>query len=276
MSGALALVWVSVSPSLFNININIIFFTIHRRSTVTVPYLAPGHNRNKEIEMNNKPEAEAVVYLTRHGARIDSDDSDWLNKCNHNRSDDPHLSQGGNIGAQELAQRLKGLLGESHCENQIKHIISSPYIRCVETANTIAQVLNVPIKIEPGIAEVNSSRQPQFLDTDQLQQQFPLIDSTYKPVMMREDLPLEYSDGACATRSANTARKVRTLLTGPILFVGHGASCLGIAGEFGHHGYVGYTSLTKFIRHNELYKVDGLFGDVAHLTDKQTALESAW
>jgi hypothetical protein len=169
--------------------------------------LAPGHNRNKEIEMNNKPEAEAVVYLTRHGARIDSDDSDWLNKCNHNRSNDPHLSQGGNIGAQELAQRLKGLLGESHCENQIKHIISSPYIRCVETANTIAQVLNVPIKIEPGIAEVNSSRQPQFLDTDQLQQQFPLIDSTYKPVMMREDLPLEYSDGACATRSANTARK---------------------------------------------------------------------
>jgi broad specificity phosphatase PhoE len=215
------------------------------------------------------------VYLTRHGARIDSDDLDWLKKCNHNRADDPHLSPRGHIGAQELAQRLKE--EELSGDNQIKHIISSPYFRCIETANAIAQKLNIQIKIEPGIAEVNSHRNPQFLDTDQLQKQFPSIDATYEPVMTREELPLEYSDGACAHRSASVARKVRTQLTGAILFVGHGASCLGIAGEFGHSGYIGYTSLTKFIQHDGgKYRLDGLFGDVSHLSDQQTALDSAW
>jgi broad specificity phosphatase PhoE len=213
------------------------------------------------------------VYLTRHGARIDSDDSEWLKKCNHDRSDDPHLSPSGHIGAQELAQRLKKELSDNH----IKHIVTSPYIRCIETANAIAKELNIQIKIEPGIAEVNSSRNPQFLDTDQLQTQFPLIDATYEPVMTREELPVEYSDGACAHRSASAARKVRTQLSGAILFVGHGASCLGIAGEFGHRGYVGYTSLTKFIQKDGVkYRLDGLFGDVSHLTDQQTALDSAW
>mmetsp|Transcript_2481 Transcript_2481/g.3516 ORF Transcript_2481/g.3516 Transcript_2481/m.3516 type:complete len:221 (-) Transcript_2481:230-892(-) len=219
----------------------------------------------------NKNVSDAV-YLTRHGARIDSDDSEWLKKCNHNRSDDPHLSRSGNIAAQELAKRLKS----SQSVNQIKHIISSPYIRCVETANAIAKELNMHIKIEPGIAEVNSSRSPQFLDTEHLQKKFPSIDSSYAPVMTREDLSLEYSDGACANRSASAALKVRTQLTGAILFVGHGASCLGIARAFGHHGYVGYTSLTKFIQHDGKYRLDGLFGDVSHLTDKQAALDSAW
>mmetsp|Transcript_14900 Transcript_14900/g.24416 ORF Transcript_14900/g.24416 Transcript_14900/m.24416 type:complete len:220 (-) Transcript_14900:2211-2870(-) len=213
-----------------------------------------------------------VVYLTRHGARIDSDDSEWLKKCNHNRADDPHLSPSGHAAAQELAQRLKRtLLG-----NHIKHIISSPYIRCVETANAIAKELSIKIKIEPGIAEVNSSRNPPFLDTEQLRKQFPSIDASYTPVMTREDLSLEYSDGACANRSATAAGTVRAKLTGPILFVGHGASCLGIAGAFGHRGYIGYTSLTKFIQHDGKYRLDGLFGDVSHLTDQQAALDSAW
>ncbi len=221
-----------------------------------------------------------VVYLTRHGARIDSEDSDWLNKCNHNRYDDPHLSQSGVVGAEELAKRIKVMSDESISAGQslIMHIVSSPYIRCVETASKIGEALNIPIKIEPGIAEVNSSRkQPQFLDADELKQQFPSVDLTYKPIMTREDLPIEYSDGACAHRSASTARKVRTNYSGPILFVGHGASCLGIAGEFSHRGYVGYTSITKFIPcDGGKYKVDGLFGDVGHLTDQQTALNSAW
>jgi broad specificity phosphatase PhoE len=221
-----------------------------------------------------------VVYLTRHGARIDSEDSDWLKKCNHNRYDDPHLSESGVVGAEELAKRIKVMSDESISKGQspIMHIVSSPYIRCVETASKIGEALNIPIKIEPGIAEVNSSRkQPQFLDADELKQQFPSVDLTYKPIMTREDLPIEYSDGACAHRSASTARKVRTNYSGPILFVGHGASCLGIAGEFGHRGYVGYTSITKFIPcDGGKYKVDGLFGDVGHLTDQQTALNSAW
>ena len=89
---------------------------------------------------------ETVVYLTRHGARIDSEDHRWLSKCSHNRRDDPHLSDEGNVGAQELAQRMIDLQQKEGWN--ILHIVSSPYIRCVETANAVAKALhNTTIKV---------------------------------------------------------------------------------------------------------------------------------
>ena len=214
------------------------------------------------------------VYLTRHGARIDSDDPHWLQTCSHNRSDDPHLSQAGRSSASELAQALTRKQQSGAC--QLKHIVSSPYIRCVETANFVAEALGLTIKIEPGIAEVNSSRSAGFLDACDLKLQFPLIDTAYEPATKREDLSLEYSDGACASCSSDAAIKVRERLEGDILFVGHGASCLGISGAFGHHGYVGYSSLTHFVKRNGTWKVSGDFGGVGHLSDKKTSLDSAW
>jgi len=164
---------------------------------------------------------------------------------------------------------------------KLTHIVSSPYIRCIETANEVALALgDVSIKVEPGIAEVNTSRHPGFLDVADLKSSFPLIDEHYEPVVPREELVLEYSDGAAAKRSAKVARRVRELLAGSILFVGHGASCLGIAGEFGHYGYVGYTSLTHFelkdVGGERKWELRGFFGDVSHLSDKQTSLDSAW
>ena len=214
------------------------------------------------------------VYLTRHGARIDTQDPSWLQKSTHNRSEDPHLSPAGQTSAVELAQAFTRLQHQSGV--QLAHIISSPYIRCVETAHVVAEAMGVDVKIEPGIAEVNSSRTKQFLDATDLKAQFPLIETSYSPVLKYNDLSIEYSDGACAQRSADAALKVRENLDGTILFVGHGASCLGIARAFGHGGYVGYSSLTHFVKRDGKWKLDGLFGDVAHLSDKKTSLDSAW
>ncbi|KAL7482786.1 hypothetical protein ACHAW6_008451 [Cyclotella cf. meneghiniana] len=214
------------------------------------------------------------IYLTRHGARIDTDDPDWLKKCLHNRADDPHLSSAGRLSALELARALSRSQQSGVC--QLKHIVSSPYTRCVETAHIVAEMANITVKIEPGIAEVNSTPNPKFLDACELREQFPLIDTSYSPVMTREDLSLEYSDGACAARSATTALQVRENLAGTILFVGHGASCLGIAGAFGQRGYVGYSSLTHFVQRYGKWELDGVLGDVSHLSDKRTSLDSAW
>mmetsp|Transcript_5177 Transcript_5177/g.11243 ORF Transcript_5177/g.11243 Transcript_5177/m.11243 type:complete len:228 (+) Transcript_5177:91-774(+) len=224
---------------------------------------------------NDSPQSNevAIVYLTRHGARIDSDDHRWLSRCTHNRADDPHLSPGGQTGAQELAEKMRQLQAEDGWKSL--YIVSSPYIRCVETADAVAQALNTSIKVEPGIAEVNTSRNPGFLDIAELKQQFPSIDETYTPVMGREDLSVEYSDGACAQRSSNAAKLVSERLHGPILFVGHGASCLGIAGQFGKRGYIGYTSLSKFVRNGDAWKCTA-FGEVSHLSDRKTSLNSAW
>lgn len=220
---------------------------------------------------------DTVVFLTRHGARIDSDDHRWLAKCSHNRANDPHLSPAGEIGAVELAQKMKELQTAEDGWKSL-HIVSSPYIRCMETSHAVAQALNASIKVEPGIAEVNSSRRPDFLDAVELKQKFPSIDTSYIPAMNREELSVEYSDGVCAQRSANAARIVTERLGvkgGPILFVGHGASCLGVAGQFGHGGYIGYTSLSKFVREGDNWKCV-TFGDVSHLSDRQTSLDSAW
>lgn len=67
-----------------------------------------------------------IVYLTRHGARIDTEDSRWLSKCDHNRKDDPYLSSNGKVGARELARKMKQLQQEDGWETI--HIVSSPYI----------------------------------------------------------------------------------------------------------------------------------------------------
>lgn len=165
------------------------------------------------------------VFLTRHGAHIDTEDPHWLQKCPHKRSDDPHLSPSGITAAKELAKKMKQMQTDNP-GRKLSHIVSSPYIRCIETATEVARELgSILIKVEPGIAEVNSCRNPGFLD-DFRDCLFP-VDKQYVPVMTRAELPVEYSDGAAAQRSAKTARRVREMLTGSILFVGHGASCLG-------------------------------------------------
>ena len=74
--------------------------------------------------------------------------------------------------------------------------------------------------------------------------------------------------------------KVRERLAGPILFVGHGASCLGLVQAFGGSGYVGYTSLSHFrsegLDAGSQWVLQGEQGDVSHLSDKETSRGSAW
>eukprot|EP00434_Breviolum_minutum_P033580 symbB.v1.2.029717.t1/scaffold3287.1/size59763/4 len=63
------------------------------------------------------------VFLTRHGARIDKEDRQWLSKAGHGRRDDPHLSPAGQLGAAELAAKCR----ELHQQRPFSHIISSPF-----------------------------------------------------------------------------------------------------------------------------------------------------
>lgn len=213
------------------------------------------------------------VFLTRHGARIDKEDRGWLRKAGHNRQDDPHLSFGGEVGSKELAAKMMLV----HQQLPIAHIACSPFLRCVQTAYPVAQALGLPIKIEPGICEILTTFPPGFLDTDELKLQFSAIDSSYDSVLKRDQLSAEYSDGQAARRATDVSKAVRSRLQGPVLFVGHGASCLGISEAFGRSDYIGYTSLTHFCKtEGEHWKVVGTFGDVSHLSDQQTSLNSAF
>lgn len=218
------------------------------------------------------------VFVTRHGARIDNGpdaDRAWLTKAGHGRRDDPHLSPSGKAAAEELAAALArgGIFGGPD-----SHIVCSPYVRCIETAAAVAQHFGLPIKVEDGLSEVGTAHH-KILARDQLRQQFPSIDIdvAYEPVISRSAIAPEHGDGQAAERARAAAIGVRRRLSGPLLLVGHGASCLGLVSAFGGSGYVGYTSLSHFTREEGgEWRLQGQQGDVSHLSDQATALRSAW
>ena len=110
----------------------------------------------------------------------------------------------------------------------------------------------------------------------ELQEHCSRVDTSYRPVVNPSSLHSEYGDGQAAHRASAAASAVREALDGRILFVGHGASCLGLVEAFGGGGYVGYCSLSHFRLAGSRWQTVGRQGDVAHLSDKQTSLSSAF
>ena len=215
------------------------------------------------------------VFVTRHGARIDKEDSQWLRKAGHSRRDDPHLSADGHQGAQELAVHLAA----QQPTFKLQHIVTSPFVRCVETAYPIAEVLDLPLLVEPGICEILTTFPPGFLSAEELRARFPRVDPLYVPIMTAAQLSREHGDGQAARRAGQAAKEVRDRLEGPILFAGHGASCLGLVEAFGGGGYVGYVSLSHFTQSGNGSRWQTVKqGDVGHLSRAlaRQSLDSAW
>jgi broad specificity phosphatase PhoE len=215
------------------------------------------------------------VFMTRHSARVDREGNGiytWDPLPGHSR-DDAHLSEGGLQASQELAKRFDDI--------SISHIVSSPFVRCIQTVAPIAKAKGIPIKVEPGICEVlNAQYPPGFWSAGQLAKAGFPIHVDYEPVMTKSQLRREQGDWEAARRSTRVATTIRNTLDGPILFCGHGASCLGIAEAFGDSGYVGYSSfshcvLTSAGKNKWQVKASG---DVSHLSRelRKQSLESAW
>ena len=234
--------------------------------------LATRPNENDEMRPTSTTNNNNHVYMTRHSARADRDVSGWKPLPGRKR-DDTEISPGGKIASEELAARLGN--------TPIAHIVSSPFYRCLETVAPIAAAKGILIKVEPGICEILSTFPPGFWETEKLAMEFP-IDKEYQPVVKRQDLRRECEDDQAANRSQTVATTLRKSLEGPILFCGHGASCLGIASAFGARGYVGYSSLSHFqptrAGMNETQWRVLTFGDVSHLSAdlRQQSLDSAW
>ncbi|HEY9706683.1 MAG TPA: histidine phosphatase family protein, partial [Oculatellaceae cyanobacterium] len=84
-----------------------------------------------------------TVWIARHGNRLDFVNPEWFNTAE--RPYDPPLSEDGLIQAKQLGQRLVG--------EGIIHIFASPFLRTVQTANQVADALDLPIKLEFGLCE---------------------------------------------------------------------------------------------------------------------------
>ncbi|CCE78166.1 Piso0_000782 [Millerozyma farinosa CBS 7064] len=112
-----------------------------------------------------------TIYIARHGYR-----SNWLpppHPPNPTGIDsDPALAPHGVEQAKELA----GYLGSLPKDEQPQFILASPFYRCVETSQPIAQALKTPIALERGIGEwYKKSRDvvPEPANYDVLKKFFP-------------------------------------------------------------------------------------------------------
>ena len=159
-----------------------------------------------------------TIWIARHGNRLDFVDPEWFNTAP--RRYDPPLSEDGIIQAQELGTRLKS-------EN-IAHIFSSPFLRAIQTANEVAVILDLPIKIEAGLSEwLNPdwmSEIPETHTQTELAAKYPRIDGSYNSLITPE---YPESEETLKNRSGETARKLAAEFNEDILLVGHGASVLG-------------------------------------------------
>ncbi|MBD2664793.1 phosphoglycerate mutase [Richelia sinica FACHB-800] len=203
-----------------------------------------------------------IVWIARHANRLDFVNPDWF--LTAERRYDPPLSDDGMIQAQQLAQRLKG--------EKIAHIFASPFLRTVQTANAVAEALDLSIKLETGLSEwLNPewmTEEPERLSTLALADLFPRIDTSYT-----SRIAAQYPEthAKVRERSGQTARCLAAeFFPDDILLVAHGASVLG-----GAMGFVGdiaikevkatLCSLVKLVRQDSEWLLE-LTGDTSHLT----------
>ncbi|PLZ92622.1 histidine phosphatase family protein [Fischerella thermalis CCMEE 5198] len=203
-----------------------------------------------------------IIWIARHANRLDFVNPDWF--LTAERRYDPPLSEDGFIQAKQLANRLK--------REKIAHIFASPFLRTVQTANAVAEVLDLPIKLETGLSEwLNPAwmtEEPQRLSTSALSELFPRIDISYTP---RIAAKYPETQQQVRARSGQTARCLAMEYSPDnILLVGHGASVLGAA--MGLVGEIAVTevkaslcSLVKVVRQNPEWFLE-LKGDTSHLT----------
>ncbi|MBV9390106.1 MAG: histidine phosphatase family protein [Chroococcidiopsidaceae cyanobacterium CP_BM_ER_R8_30] len=208
-----------------------------------------------------------TVWLARHGNRIDFVNPEWFKTAE--RRYDPHLSDDGVVQAQQLAQRLKG--------ESIAHIFASPFLRTVQTANQVAEVLDLPIKLESGLSEwlnpVWMPATPEKLSLEALVELFPRIDRSYISRVVAE---YPETGEEALERSGKTARILVDEFSEDILLVGHGASVMGAT--MGLVGGIGKSEvnaalccLVKIVRHDQEWVME-LNGDTSHLSQTEKVI----
>lgn len=208
-----------------------------------------------------------IVWIARHGNRIDFVNPEWFNTAE--RRFDPPLSDDGVVQAYKLGQRLK-------TEN-IAHIFASPFLRTVQTANQIAEALDLPIKLESGLSEwLNPAwfpEMPEKLSVADLIKLYPRIDTNYTSRVVAQ---YPETGAQAILRSGKTAKVLADEFLDDILLVGHGASVLGAT-----IGLVGETAkdqvkaslccLVKVVRQQPNWLLE-LAGDTAHLNEVEEVI----
>lgn len=208
-----------------------------------------------------------IVWLARHANRLDFVNPEWFNTAE--RPYDPPISDDGEIQAQQLAQRLK--------QENIAHIFASPFLRTVQTANYVAEVLDLPIKLESGLSEwLNPKwmpKMPERLSLETLAKRFPRIDTSYTSRVIAE---YPETSEVSLERSGKTAWLLADEFPEDILLVGHGASVLGatmglVEGTARTEVNAALCCLVKVVRQDQKWVME-LNGDTSHLSQTEKVI----
>jgi broad specificity phosphatase PhoE len=206
-----------------------------------------------------------TIWIARHGNREDFVDSNWIKTAD--RPFDPGLSLDGIQQAKELAQRL--------ASEKIDRIFASPFLRTVQTADYVAEALNLPIKIESGVAECLSfpfcAIAPKLLPREILAQRFPRIDLNY-----RDRVPVCYPETlqVAKKRAGDTITQLTQEFTGNLLIITHGASLVNMTRKLVGSKAKIHSSLCcliKLVGQREQWQIE-LNGDTSHLTQPKTGI----
>lgn len=157
-----------------------------------------------------------IVWLCRHGERMDHVDPSV-------RGPDPRLSPTGIQQAKETGDRLGN--------EGITRIFASPFLRTIETAHYIAEMLDLPISIDWGLCEWLNKEwfagMPELKPLESLRGEFSRIDPTHQSLLF----PAFPEDGDQAGARAGKAAQMLTdkYPDDTLLLIGHGHSVMGMA-----------------------------------------------
>lgn len=87
-----------------------------------------------------------ILIALRHGQRADRH---FTNRPNPLRYD-PCLTEKGLIQAQQSAERIKSLVPQG----SNVHVVSSPFLRTIETASFVSKAFGVPVHVDKGFGEI--------------------------------------------------------------------------------------------------------------------------
>ena len=198
------------------------------------------------------------IWIARHGNRLDFVHPEWFNTAE--RRYDPPLAEDGFIQAKLLANRLKN--------EDIKYIFVSPFLRAIQTANPIAEALNLPLKIEQGLGEwLNPEWMTQMPETERkedLLKMFSCIDENYKSLVIPQ---YPETEEIMMQRMAKTVEKLIENYSENILLIGHSATVLGCSLGLLKEDIKINSSLcclVKIIKNNDKCELI-LNGDTSHL-----------
>ncbi|KAI1708617.1 histidine phosphatase superfamily (branch 1) domain-containing protein [Ditylenchus destructor] len=198
------------------------------------------------------------IWIVRHGERVDNVDPEWRYNAPGGAWDDPPLTKRGHQQAYEVGTHL---VSQSLT---FDHIISSPFVRCIQTASGLINgMLNGPkselkvpgIKVEPALCESLNSclSPPSFQDVEALRALYPHIDASYRPYATKDQLVPEKTSICCFVRMRNVLEWILNKYSGNIILVSHGAPISGLHFALTNQlKYVGQCTISKYQSRNSL------------------------